>query len=54
VLVTVIVVGATVVVDFGVHVRMTFVGVVPAEPTPTTCVAAIASTPCVPATAVVW
>ena len=46
VLVTVIVVGAVVVAAFGVHVTMTFVGFVPAEPTDVTCVAAIASAPC--------
>tara|TARA_B110000908_G_scaffold147396_1_gene179070 strand:+ start:260 stop:418 length:159 start_codon:yes stop_codon:yes gene_type:complete len=51
VLVTVIVVGATVVVDFGVHVRMMFAGVVPADPTLATCVAAMVRAPC-PANAV--
>jgi len=46
VLVTAMLVGAVVVAAFGVHVTMTFVGVVPAEPTDVTCVAAIASAPC--------
>ena len=45
VLVTVIVAGAVVVAEFGVHATITFNGVVPAEPEVETCVAVIASVP---------
>ena len=47
VFVKVIHVGAVVVVVCGVHVRITFDGVVPSVPTPVTCVAEVARVPCV-------
>ena len=47
VLVKVIHVGAVVVVVSGVHVRITFDGVVPSVPTTATCVAEVAKVPCV-------
>ena len=47
VLVIVIVVGPAVVLASCVHVKIIFAGVVPSEPTAETCVAAIASVPCV-------
>ena len=47
VFVKVIHVGAVVVVVCGVHVRITFDGVVPSVPTPGTCVAEVARVPCV-------
>ena len=46
VLVTVIVVGAVVVSDLGVHITITFVGVVPSAPIVETCVAVITKVPC--------